>query len=731
MGWGIGDGSKFKQSVTGNYIASGAVNAMAVLGMLVSNVAATGDPLIQGTLEEGLFARADTSNVRDDNGLTQVSYRYEWIRVDGGAETTVPGVNGSTYPIAAADVGKTLKVRVTFTDDQGNRESRTSSPSAAVAAGPTTYLVKNLAQADGEDVEIDTTTGTFLNGRAYAQQFTVGGDFGIALQSVRLAIGADSSVVPRVSIYSDDLGVPGTSLQVLTNPSSGIDGSTDTVENFTASSLVLNARQSYWVVIEMTSPVIKIQLRTTPSTSEDVNPAQGWSIGDAVYVRAYLTTTFLEDSSATLKVGLLGEVVANQRAAGTPFILGTPEVNLTLALRTSQITDANGLTSVRFSYQWIRVDGGTETDIDGATSPLYKVQAADVGKTLRVRASFFDDAGYAETATSEPSPTVGAAETYLLANLGSESTFYEVASQPGLTQFAQPFTTGDHGATVSALKVEASAPAGTDVRSSIYSDNSGVPGTLLVTLAPNTEYVLTANTRYWFVFDRASGTSEFAVTASGSLDVDDGGATNWRIDQNLWYYWQPLTSWYRLTTPAIIAVRVGLQGENRAPAFASSAQRFDVVENTTSGQLGAVTATDSEGDSIVYSVGGPDAAAFQEDFSLNSSSGTINVKSDAAIDYEEKASVTVTVTAADAAGGTDTIEVTVNVSDADDPGTVRLSTTVPVVGRPVTATIADQDGGVVADQWSWSAPADGVGIFLPIEGEESATYVPRQEDIGK
>ena len=45
------------------------------------------------------------------------------------------------------------------------------------------------------------------------------------------------------------------------------------------------------------------------------------------------------------------------------------------------------------SYPWIVVDGGTETDIDGATSSTYTLTGADAGKQIKVRVSFADDAG--------------------------------------------------------------------------------------------------------------------------------------------------------------------------------------------------------------------------------------------------------------------------------------------------------------------------------------------------
>ena len=46
----------------------------------------------------------------------------------------------------------------------------------------------------------------------------------------------------------------------------------------------------------------------------------------------------------------------NTPATGAPTITGTPQVGQTLTAGTTGIMDADGLTSVSYTYQWIRVD---------------------------------------------------------------------------------------------------------------------------------------------------------------------------------------------------------------------------------------------------------------------------------------------------------------------------------------------------------------------------------------
>ena len=79
---------------------------------------------------------ADTSGIGDDNGLTNVTYSYQWIRNDGGTDTDIMGATDSSYTPVAADEGKTIKVKVTFTDDEGNGETLTSNATDLAAARP-------------------------------------------------------------------------------------------------------------------------------------------------------------------------------------------------------------------------------------------------------------------------------------------------------------------------------------------------------------------------------------------------------------------------------------------------------------------------------------------------------------------------------------------------------------------------------------------------------------------
>ena len=91
------------------------------------NSPATGEPTITGTPMVGQTLTAVTTAIMDVNGLNNVSYTYQWIRVaTDNTETNISMATASTYTLVGDDQGKTIKVKVSFTDDDSNSETLTS-----------------------------------------------------------------------------------------------------------------------------------------------------------------------------------------------------------------------------------------------------------------------------------------------------------------------------------------------------------------------------------------------------------------------------------------------------------------------------------------------------------------------------------------------------------------------------------------------------------------------------
>ncbi len=139
------------------------------------------------------------------------------------------------------------------------------------------------------------------------------------------------------------------------------------------------------------------------------------------------------------------------------------------------------------------------------------------------------------------------------------------------------------------------------------------------------------------------------------------------------------------------------QDKNVNPTFPADSASRSVAENSTDGtDVGAaVTATDTEGDTLTYSLTGTDA----DKFDIDSSTAQITVGSDTSLDYEAKTSYSVTVNVTDKkkSDGTadtaidDTIDVTINVTDVNEPP-----------GRPGTPT--SKGTTTTSITATWTAP---------------------------
>ncbi len=165
---------------------------------------------------------------------------------------------------------------------------------------------------------------------------------------------------------------------------------------------------------------------------------------------------------------------------------------------------------------------------------------------------------------------------------------------------------------------------------------------------------------------------------------------------------------------------------NSAPQFADTTAARSVDENAAAGDsIGdPVIATDSDGDTLTYALAGADAGSFDFD----TATGQITVKD--ALDYEAKASYSVTVTAADPDGATDSTEIAISVVNVDEPGAVALSTDTPQAGSAISASLTDPDGSVSGEGWTWESSADG-NEWTAIAGATGAAYTPADGDVGK
>ncbi len=134
---------------------------------------------------------------------------------------------------------------------------------------------------------------------------------------------------------------------------------------------------------------------------------------------------------------------------------------------------------------------------------------------------------------------------------------------------------------------------------------------------------------------------------------------------------------------------------NNAPAFLSDSTGLSLPENSAAGTVIAdsasvLTATDADtGDTLTYSMDGTDAASFDFDTSTRE----MKAKSGVTYNHEEKSTYSVTVNVDDGRGGTDTVEVTIDVTDVNEKS-----------AKPDQPTLAKVTGSSTSLTATWTKP---------------------------
>ena len=396
---------------------------------------ATGLPTISGTAQVGETLTVDTSGIDDADGIGNATFSYQWI----AGTTDISGATGSSYAPSVADLGKTIRVQVSFMDGASNVETLTSEATATVIAAVTpltagfqdapdkhlgtgvfTFEIAfsepiSISYKTLRDDSLDVTNGAAtkakrVNGQSDLWEITVKPDSDAAVTvvlPVTEGCGSDGAVCTRDGTKlsnRSEMTVPGPA--AANSSATGaptISGTVRVGETLTAETSAIadadgldNVGYSYQWLANGADIA-----GATSSTYTLVDADKGKTI--------QVKVSFLDDKNnpetLTSEATAAVEPRPNSPATGAPTISGTVRVGETLTAETSAIADADGMSGAVFIYQWLADDA----DIAGATSDTYALVADDIGKAIKVKVSFRDDRNHQESLTSAATAAVTAA----------------------------------------------------------------------------------------------------------------------------------------------------------------------------------------------------------------------------------------------------------------------------------------------------------------------------------
>ena len=178
-----------------------------------------------------------------------------------------------------------------------------------------------------------------------------------------------------------------------------------------------------------------------------------------------------------------------------------------------------------------------------------------------------------------------------------------------------------------------------------------------------------------------------------------------------------------------IMVTIRVTDVDEAPVIMATAGGLRITEPSSrsyaengTGDVADYSVSGANGGTATWSLTGTDGG----DFNI-SQGGVVTFKSPP--DYEGESSYMFTVNAV-VNGASAERGVTVSVTNVDEDGMVSFSSSQPVVGVELTASVSDPDGGVTGESWLWARDL-GQGTYEDIVGATTAAYTPVAADDGK
>ena len=340
------------------------LTTLAMVLTTASQTQAAGNPRITGPPMAGSVLKASTSALSDPQGIAEGTFAYQWMTSSGGTDTDIAGADGPGYIPNDGNIGKRIKVRVSYTDSSNNQEGPATSPATGIItrnpAGPVIWSGTVTAAALGTDkVGYASGDGANPHPHSHITKYVPGGTGG-SVSPNTFAYRSSSHYNVRFVLTQERNDLPNRITVKLDNSNQG--GIWPNMTIITTDDPEPDAN-GHWIretgYLQFFKPIGQ----------------QHWSVGDKTAV--------------ALRVN-------NHAGHGRPSISGPTLIGQYLTAYPTGITDYNGLPAGNssYTYQWLRQDGEDHTPIPGGTSQTIGLTADDEDHTFKVRVSYTDRDGF-------------------------------------------------------------------------------------------------------------------------------------------------------------------------------------------------------------------------------------------------------------------------------------------------------------------------------------------------
>src|SRR5215211_4343642 len=385
----------------------------------------TAPPTISGTAQDGQTLTADKGTW---SGTDPITYAYQWRRCDSAGNNcgNIAGATGTTYTLAPADVGSTVRVVVTGSNAAGSSSATSTATAVVVAAPPANTAVPTISGTAQDGQTLTALPGTWSGTPpiSYTYQWrrcdpldAACADIAGATSSTYTLTAADVgwTTIVRVTASNAAGSASASSAETaVVAPAPPANTALPTVSGTAQDGQTLTASPGTW---SGTTPITyAYQWRRCNSGGNGCSSIAGATNGTHALVSA--------DVGSTLRVVVTASNAggsASATSAQTAVVTAAPPANTALPTIAGTAQDGQTLTAdkgtwtgtapITYAYQWRRCDsaGNGCTDIAGATSTTYALTSADVGLTLRVAVTASNTAGSSSATSAATAVVAGAA----------------------------------------------------------------------------------------------------------------------------------------------------------------------------------------------------------------------------------------------------------------------------------------------------------------------------------
>ena len=696
-----------------------------------------------------------------DSGL-----KWQWAKSSSrsGTYSDIEGAIASIYTPQDTDNGSYLRVTATYTDPEGSDKSAMATSANKVQAvrgdnnapvfpdedgdesteisetGTTRTVAENTAAgqaigdpvvAEDEDGDILTYTLTDADGGTDGDSDSFAIDWATGQLMTKGALDFETGTSHTVTVRATD---PEGEPQV----SPAVDMNSDeitviiTVTNVNEPPAV--AGPAAVTVLEGTDGIANALMveytANDPETTEQANDSDvTWSVAgddgsefeinnvgeltfeatpdfeaptDANKNNVYEVTVRAADGDGNRGEMAVKVTVANVEESGTVSLSRT-QIRVGVPV-TASLSDPDGSIS-GLSWQWYNGAVNDENAIGDANSDTY-TPVADDG-ILTAVASYTD--GHGPDKSEE-----GAASSMVAEDTRNRAPVFEDQDVE---------TDGDQNeSTTRKVTENTKALAGSDDDDAAdATDGAGDNVGSVITATdpdPNTEDLI-------YTLDGADA-DKFRVRSNGQIEVGAGTKLDYEIKDT---YMVTVIAEDSFGESASIMVTINVTDMDEAPDVTGD-DMAEYAENGT-GPVATYTAVDPEGADITsWTLAGDDADDFMIDGGVLSFAKSPDYEMRMGGSDRNSNTYSVTVQATDESNKVGMHEVTVEVTNVEEPGTVMLSALRPQSQTAFNATLTDPDGADSGLKWQWAKSSSRSGTYSDIEGAIASIYTPQDTDNG-